>query len=418
MSARDESSVRTLLDRAFVAMRTIGSHGPQHPLSMQAAEALDQAIEGAAPPFSLQFVSDGVFCDRALVPLDLEAYLQSRVLARALANLHVQELAFDAPLGVPGALALGAAIAKGNAGPSDDLEDDPIDGLRVRDLDHARLGLDAVNVDPEVAALSQAALAASAAEGLGATEGGWPWPTGLAVVRRLERASGAHANATAYAIELAPDGWTIGRRATSAAHLALTMLLAAGAATTTARATAHATLALATHGYRARGGLEIGDAANATLVRFVAAPSRSRSGVEPHRLQTTALAQAIASCRGPLSDAHPALGAVEVAYELEKRRCPEGIAFDLGRVDLLAHATRSMGVGLDERWVKVLVSALGVMPPGAWVRLRTGEPARVLGPGEADDPFRPEVVCRGRRFVPDARVTLVPPESRPLPPAA
>ncbi len=411
---RDETTIRALLERLFIAMRTVASHGAQHPLALGTAEALSAAIDAVEPPFSLQFVADGVFCNRALVALDVEGYVQSQAIARAAQNLATQELSFDAPLGAFGALELATAFAHGQAGPSDDLEDDPIDGLRHREIDRAKHGLESEEIDREVAAVAHASLAVEVAETIPIDASvPWPWPSGLSTVRRLERAHETHAPTATYALELAPDGWTIGRRAASAAHLANVMLEAAGAVATTRRAAAHAVLILATQGLADRAGLPAEGAAAAALPRLCTAPAQARTGIEPHRLQATALVHAMAQRGQPGVRSHPALGAMHLAYELERMRRPERVGFDLTLVDLLARALRVTGQAAEDTWVRVLAQAIGVVPPGAWVALADGKAARVLGPGPSGDPFRPEVIAEGRRFEPTRRVRLLALHQRP-----
>jgi hypothetical protein len=71
---------------------------------------------------------------------------------------------------------------------------------------------------------------------------------------------------------------------------------------------------------------------------------------------------------------------VELAYALERMRRPEDAAFDLGRSDMLARAARRMGADLDEAWTCLVITSLGVVPPGACVQVPDGRFGVVLGP--------------------------------------
>jgi hypothetical protein len=128
----------------------------------------------------------------------------------------------------------------------------------------------------------------------------------------------------------------------------------------TRRAAAHAALALASIGYRDREGAPLAEAAPATLASMLAAPITAQSGVDPHRLRVCTVLHALcanaAAAAAGAPETHVSLaGLLAVSYELERRRCPEGVSFDLTRLDLMADAVRAMGTDLDATWVRALV---------------------------------------------------------------
>ncbi len=409
--AFDMKATQAVLDRLFLVMRTIGGHGPSHPTSLKAATDLQQAVAEARCPLSLQFVSQAVFRDRSVVPLQLESWVRSQELGRALENLGVHELSFDDAPAAQTLVDLCVALARGAQGPSDVLESLRLPGVRWRELPQARLGVDAEVVEPEVFAAAQVTLAIAEAEELAARPDEWSWPGGVSVVRRLERAAVAHAGATARTIETAPGTWTPARRAISAAFQASLVLTRIGVTEFLRRSGAHATLAVAVHGYEARYGKEPDAAAQRALPPLLARPVTARSGVDPHRLRVSALVRALTR-RGKEGREPPPLlaGLVRQAYELERRRCPADVTFDLTRVDLLAHAARMLGQGhRDEPWVRALIGVAGAVPPGAYVQLADGRLGVALDVDPGGDPWQPRVLIAGQVVIPTAPVRLYSP---------
>lgn len=399
---------RDIVERLFVLSRVVLMHGPRHPLVDQTVAVLAQNMAAAAPPFALQFVGQGVFRDRVLVPMDAEHFTRARLLATALANLGAHELAVDAAPTPDTLLELGVLLARGSQGPGDDLERAQLPGLRFREIPAARYGADSTQVDPEMFAIAQVALAIHDAEALHAQrDGAWPWSAGVGLLRRLERAMDAGAAPTMRALDTAPGPWSVARRALAVCHHVMTALSDLKVAPSTRRAIAHAAAAVAVHGLQEREGLPLEAAAKAALRRMLDAPLPARTGVEPHRLRTLALVRGVAMRSNEPEQWTGAMAVIELAYAMERHRCPEGVDFALARVDLLAFAAAAMEGGFDPRWVRALVTRSGQIPPGATVRLADGRVGMAMEPGDSGDPMRPRVLVDGAVVEPESAVRLV-----------
>lgn len=406
----DAHGAQEVIHRLFVAMRTAGLHGEHHIVTEQAMDALSAAVLAASPPFSLQFVAQAVFRDRTLVPLDVEQYARAATIAHAASNLSAHELTFEGPLSREGAFRLSQALFAAQTVQSEELDASPVPGVQHREIANARFGEESEAVDPEVAAIAQVALALSAADAVVASPDPWPWGEVLSVIRRLERARAAHGEATARTLEIAPDGFSRGRRAAGAANIVLALFGEIGGSRRLSRSAAHAAFALAVCGYEERGGAQVDEAAKIAFARLSAAPVRARSGIDPHRLQTTAIVFAMTP---GARVAHPVCEPIAIAYDMERGRSPSDARIDLALVDLVAGVAAKMGRPWQERWVHTLVGALGTVPPGSWVRLPSGEIGRAVGVGASGDPLRPDVLVRGQRCEAPGPVRLLPPHERP-----
>lgn len=280
-----------------------------------------------------------------------------------------------------------------------------------RELGETKSGSESDAIDAESYAIAQVALALRDADGLAraCAEGEpWTWPVGLSVVRRLERAHEHHRAATARALEMAPVSWSVQRRAVSAAYMVFASLDALRASRSTQRVVAHATLALVLQGQQPRGVERIEAAATRLLDSMVAAPTTARGGIEPHRLAVSALVGDLApNAHDDLGkSALPVTALVKRVYALEGMRCRPNVDFDLTRLDLFAIAASDARTSEDAPWVRLLLRASGVVPPGARVRLACGREGVVMGPGDSSDPWRPEVLVDGVRTIPEERVWL------------
>lgn len=414
MPAHDPQGTRGLLIDLFLLMKTIGTHGADHPLTAKGANLLAESLKKAEPPVELHFVGRAVFRDRALVPLDLDEYPKVLELTAAAVGMGATELIIDAPPKVIDLIRLGdllAAGAKGIPAPGSA----KIPGMTWRDLPAARWGRDAEDVDPEVFCATHLALAIARTEELVAhNRGPWSWSHGMAVVRRLENAVERSADGLARALEVAPGEWSPARRAVSAAYRLLSATVALGVQKQAARAAAHALLGLACHGLAPIGGVATVKAAAAALPRMMPAPSGGKAGaptaagkgsrVAPHRLKVCALLHEIAhTSRDPREwEGLPAL--IHLVYDLEKGRIPGNVDFALTYADLLAQAAAKMGDGFDERSVRTLVYASGEIPLGAHVTLADGHAGIVIEHG--GDPLRPKVLVGTQLVVPDRPVAL------------
>lgn len=399
-----QDAMRAVLDRLYAAARAVAAYGNRHPRALEAANELAAALQGAAPPYAMQFVGDALFRDFRLVPVAYDGFLQCQQLGRALRGLGVREVRVERAPAAADLLPLLVCLGRALAGGGDPLELIKVPGLTWRDLPGAWWGEAGERVNAEVFAVGQVALAVDAADRLRAATPPCPWPETLAVVRRLERALDAHPAATRGALELAPGGWTPSRRAVSAAIHALATVRHLGATAPLGRAVAHAVLVLGLLGFTPRGGKPIAEAARAAS-RLFAAPVASRLGVEPHRLRVSVLIDRFLRY-GDRADAWLApMGLVDLLYALERARCPEDADFDFAWVDLLALAASDRR--FDPDWVRVLVASSGVIPPGARVRLADGAEGVAMEPGASGDPRRPVVLVGGRLVVPDRPVTLL-----------
>jgi hypothetical protein len=400
------NGARDLVAGLFVFVKAVRMHGPRHPAIARQAEILAGQVEAARPPLSLQFVAGGVFRNRSLVPLEAESFRKADFLTQVFDELRVQELSFDA-VPTPEALQL-LAVALGQ--PSSPLEDTTIPGMRFREIPSARFGLENEQVDIETFVAAQLSLALGSIERALKPDGTWAWDLGLAAVRRIDRAVEVGALAALRIIEEMPGPWTAARLATSAALTTATSLRALTASVSTRRSATHATLILSCCGFRdSTTGLDPAAATDLGLAHAVRAPL-PKGNLDPHRLRACALLQLYSSSEPEQRDG--LCGLLSVAYGLERLRVRPGVPFTLMRQDLLAQAVRQLDAPYPSLWVRVLVAANGAVPAGSRVRLADGRLVTVLGPGTSGDPLRPEVLLDGRRQVPEARVTLVPPGAR------
>jgi hypothetical protein len=345
------------------------------------------------------------------VPLDFQYFERCLEVTRALSRLGAHELSFESSLSESSALRLGAALAATTRGARDGLKGVTIPGLSWREIPFAQSGVDAEGVDPEVAAITHTVLGLSVAEQIAEQPNDpWQWHMGFAVIRRLEKGLSASADASMRVMEFAPEGWPIPRRAVSATLLVLQVLTRVGVDAGNRRAVAHATLALGLAGMQPRGALDIHKAADALRTRILQAPIQAEAGVAPqcllvaslvHMLGTEAKRKRLASLM--------VTGLIELAYEMERARCPERVPFDLTRADLLAYAVGQGKERFSDEWLRAVIKICGTVPVGACVQLADGRVGIVIEPGPPDHPFCPVVHVDGQRVFTSEPVMLVPP---------
>ncbi len=404
----ETATTTAVVDELFRWIRTHATHGTRHPLADAAGAALSAAVSASRPPFALQFVLGAVFRDRKLVPMDVESYERAVVVGAALGRAGIEEIAFDAAP-APAAIApLGALLGRANVGQVVGLDELKIADVRWRSVPDAFRGGDAEQVDPEVAATVNVTLALADAERLPSGSTQWPWSAGVAIVRRLERALAVQTSGTLRTIELAPGTWTPARRVVSAALHVLLVLRALGSTVSTQRAAAHAVIVIGTCGYGSQGGVALANAAALARTMLVGDDARPPGTLEPHHLRVISLVHGLAG--DPAGDRGKlvVMPLVALAYDLDRRRCPPGARFVYSRLDLLALAVAD--VSYDTSWVRALVNAAGVVPPGAPIALADGRHGIVVGPRQ--DPWRPEVLVDGRLIIPDEPVRLLSPRDR------
>jgi hypothetical protein len=395
------SAVQAVIAATHLLMKTLASHGAEHPLTVQNAEELCHAIRTVAPPFSLQFVGQATFKDRELVPLGIKGFQMAQVLAKAMRNLSLHEISFDRVPEPRGAMALAAVLVRGMSGPSDAAGRVSIPGLAWREIPSARLGADREQVDPEVMAVTQIALAIADAETLVAKRGTpWSWNLGMSIVRRVERALETGRPCAVAAVELAPGPWSPARRAVSAVVSSVGTLQAVEAHQAVRRAAGHAALALCCTALGPREGLPIDEAAKAALEALLDVPSLAKSGLEPHRVRVCSIAYLLAQEEGDPRQQAGVLPLVKLCYELARRRCPAGVSFDLTGADLMAWAISAREARSAAPWVRLLIDMQGTIPPGAAVLLPDGRVGLVLE-STPEDPLHPTVLV-GAEMIPGA----------------
>ncbi len=401
-----------LLGSLFLLERTVRTHGGSHPLARQIAGRVAQSIHDAGVPLSLQFVGTAVFRDLSLVPVSLQSYKQVEELSQTLRNLGIDELTFSAVPNVADLVRFGEALARAASTKSDALDQVVIPNLSWRAIEGARWGLDTDELDPDIYTSTQVGLAiADAGRLVAGRDGPWDWAAGLAVVRRLDRAFRVSPSATKRALEVRAEKWSLARRAVSASHRVLAVLDTVGTTRVVRRAVTHGALALAVQGLHTRGGDPIVPAAEELLPRLVTSQGFTRAGVEPHRLRTIALVNRFTPEYAKLRKTPCILHLLLIAYELERRRCPEGTDFDLTSGDLLALAVHEAGTRYDAGFVRLIVDTAGRIPVGAHVRLTDGRTGVVLLTNPAA-PRLPKVLIDAQVLTPTSPVSLVSPARR------
>ncbi len=360
----ETTACEAIIERLVTLMRTLSMHGPDHPLAKKSAAGAASALNGGRPPFTLQFVAGGLFLNRVVVPVDVERFDRLRILSRALHGAAIHEVAIESPVSDEAVLAFGQMLARGASGVVNPNVKPIFQGISCRPIPgFSGGGSDEIN--PTVFAANQIIRAIEEAASISCQiDDPWDWTTGLSVVRRVERALLASTSVALRATELLPARWTVQRRAVSACLLATHLLERLGVERITRRATGHAILALGLQGFTDRSGMELQDAAGLLSERFMAG-LETISGIDPHRLRTTAITHFLATARTRDEAPMEVLGLIHLLYFLERRRTPAGIAFDLTIIDLLAYAVQYSGEVFEPSWVRALSWALGRFPIGS-----------------------------------------------------
>jgi hypothetical protein len=394
-----------LLERLFVLMRTVGTLGPNHPSALQSAMAASDALALCHPPLSFQFVREATFCDRQLLPLDLESFHRAQTICKALNNLHVQELSIGRQLPAPRLLELGVVLARGVAGPTDLLDTTRLPGVEWRELPGAGWGTESRQIDPDLFAVTNLSLAVQEAELMCDLAVPWDWVRGVSVVRRLERATTADLHAANRALEFVAQPWTQARRAVALALRVVAVLLEMKTQPAVTRASGHAALMLGCSGLTDPP-QPLEGAAGKALPRGLAAAGKTQLGAARHQIRVMSILHAI--LKKPQTQAlwPGPVGAIELCYRLESRRVTSGLA-NLTLGDLLAAVLPEVGKQLDPAWFRALIATVGTLPPGARVRLADGGIGVVIGPGAAGDPWRPQVLVGALVVEPDRAVDLI-----------
>lgn len=352
-----QAHTRVVLDRLFVGARTVAAYGEHHPQSEAAALELAEAFRAMGAPTTVQFLGDGVFRDRQLVPVGFESFVQGRQLGHAMGAVGARELLVEDVPSASSLLPLLTMVGRALSGGTEGLDHVRVPGLRWRDLGGAVWGEAGVKVEPELFAVGQVALGVGAAEALLLRKAGpVDWTEALGIVRRLDRALDAHEDAARDALERAPGPWTPARRSVSAGLLGLLVMRRLGAVAWSARCVAHTALVLGLHGYHARDGVPLAHAAlHAT--RLLDQPVPSRSGAEPHRMRVSVLVDRFARFPEDRGAWLGVMGLVELLYTLELWRSPRSAEGDRLRPELLAMLAGPGGEALDPQWVRAVLGS-------------------------------------------------------------
>ena len=401
-----------LLERLFVLMRTVGTLGPAHPSAMQSAVAARDVLVRSHPPLAFQFVREATFCDRKLLPLDVESFHRAQAMCKALNNLHVQEMTIGEVLTPHALLELAIVLARGAAGPTDVLETTRIAGVEWRELPGAGWGTESRQIDPDLFAVTNLSLAVQDAEIMCDTHVPWDWVRGVSIVRRLERAATADLAAANRALEFVPQPWTPGRRAVSLTLRVAAVLVELKAQPSVLRAMSHAALILGCTGLHddhvalrdATQGLQA--SAVLAMPRSVASAGKTALGAARHQIRVSSVLHAITRRPAGATEWPGPIGLLDLCFQLEVRRMHNALA-NLTLGDLLAMVLPEVGRTFDVHWFRALVGTVGALPPGARVQLPDGRIGLVLGPGLTGDPWRPQVLVGALVVEPDEPVHLI-----------
>lgn len=405
--APEHQAVATLLERIFVLMKIIGSHGTSHPSTYEMASAALSALRQCKLPSAIQFVREAVFYDRTLVPLDIEGFKRGQSLSHAMNHCGVHEVSFESGVDEAALIAFFEVLSKGLVGPNEMLEQMRLNGISWREIPGAGWGAEAKPIDPDLFAVTQVSLAVADTDLLVDAFGqAWNWAAGVSILRRLERAVEVDARAADRAVELVPVPWTAGRRAVAMAVRVLAVERELGTEPATARASGHAALVLGCCGFRVAASGVFAEAAAETFARLVQTSMASASGALRHRVRVCSLIQALAS---PLAAGQQRQGAVallHLLYELEWRRHVEQGRVALTMADMLGAMMPEVGRAYPSNWFRALIGTLGELPAGSRVTLADGRVGIVLGPGSLPDPWLPQLLVGGQIVQPTHRVRL------------
>ena len=141
------------------------------------------------------------------------------------------------------------------------------------------------------------------------------------------------------------------------------------------------------------------------------APIQARTGPAPQCLLVASLVHLMGSVMRRRKDlvALSVTDLIELAYDMERARCPGNVPFDLTRADLLAHSIQRNMTPARADWLRIVMKVCGALPVGAHVQLHDGRVGIVMEPGPPQAPFCPVVMIEGQRVATRQPVMLVPP---------
>lgn len=393
ISAETDANL-SVLDRLFVLMQIGTAYSATHPECERAAKELLQAIDSAAPPFSLQFVQEGAFRNRGMLPLTPEIFGKATAVSTSLAHLGFQEISFTAPT-VRGLVGLGKALAAARLASTEEYSDAQFEGIVLRQMEHARRGSAAEEVNEEVYAATQFVSALESVEAVLSEKASWPWGKVVAMIRRLERAHERGPSVFSEALERAPGGWSPARRCLAACWRLHAVLARLDVSRRTVRALVHVQAAIGATGLRDDGDGSFEYAAHLAHDRIEGSRLASRSGVDPHRLRVAAAIRALRDPGdNPLAKWR---GWIRESYTMETHRVRGGADFTPAEVDLLGERLgRAAGSSESDLALlyRLLVEHAGQIPTGTLVWVPGAGVGRVVDVGE--QLWRPRVLIGGR----------------------
>lgn len=390
------------IDALYGFARTAIAFGDAHPSTVRGGVNLRDAVNAAKAPLTLQFVDGCVFRDKILVPASVVTFKRGSEVARWLRRAGAEELSFDANVPDASLSRLATCFVKAARGERDPLADERLEGLRARRIPHAVRGEDVEDVAADVFAAAQLGIAIEGVRGLMRTSV-WPWRAALGSLRRLDRALALHPRAVMRVLELADLG-SVTRRVTGCAVLVHMTLGAAGVSTVTRRVLSHVALSLAAQGMAGRGALSFAESVGAAVAAALGESVDPEKGPDPHRAQVVASLVALAD-GAPI----PGEALVRLAYDVEAGRSPTDVDFDHSTLDRFAELLREKSSDPErEKWLRIVIHAFGVVPPGARVRLADGRIGVVLDAGLPGDPMRPLVLVGSETVRPTEPVRLLP----------
>ena len=352
-----------LLDGLYALMRTAVSVGPGHPSARAAAQQLAETLRPLGYPLGLQFLGASAYCNRLLLPVDIDRVAQAVAVARALDQIGAQELFLEKAPSAEALMALVQVLVRAPGGEGGAVA--AVEGISWRQLTGPVWGDGAKPVDRDVAGRVWLARATTLADQIDRDETtAWPWAQSAAILRRLEQTLLLDSGVALRALELAPGPWSPGRRALAVALRTMLMLHHVRAALETQRVAGHVAFLAAIHGFLPQSLRSFDLAAQSALLRAAKEPGVDLVVSARHRLAVAALLQAMAQRAGTGSTWPGPLGAVLVSWDLEARRGGSGELAPMSLVEAISAAEVDPYLAGGRPWLLALVAAVGVVPPG------------------------------------------------------
>ncbi len=381
-----------LLDGLYALMRAAVSRGVAHPSTAAMAADVAAAAAELQVPCGLQFLGASAYCNRLLLPVDIERVAQVLQVARALDAMGAQELMFDTAVQPETLLQLTQVLVR----PTESAAVQ-VSGIHWRSLTGPVWGDGGKPIDRDVAARVWLARAAAAAERLDrSVDLPWPWATSAAILRRLEQVVALDPAVALRALELAPQPWPAGRRAVAVALRTMLTLAQVGASANTQRLAGHTALIAALHGFLTDPPQPFDLAAQAARARVDQEPGVDLAVSARHRLRVAALLQGLAQRAGTGGTWPGPLGALLVSWDLEARRGSGAGPERRTTMQALADAESDPFQLGGRPWLRALIAAMAGTPPGTVVVDAANQLGAVLDASGRSGGGRPMLVAQGQ----------------------